>query len=347
MKALLAKLKALCWRLRYALLGTLAVLLLAVGGAYGWKVYTFRKGPEHAVELLRKALQDTRLDTLAKMVDFRDLSLDMAQNIIAVRPRAAPQARTPEEAQALLAETIQQTLLQSLESARSPDNAKAPIPPGAPLAPLPMNFITQLADGLAIQSTKDGVVFLRKDVEYPRAETTFPLVLLMENRPGWNWVVTRVVNAEELVRMFTAAEDNLQRQRDAAFDEKNALELRLMNNQLRLVSCTAHAQRLSGKNTAILSMEVIGHNIGKDAVHNLNLRVALTGSSVTAEKQVNMAQRINPGENFSYTWNADISEPTPENEGLLQADNLQCSATPHSMTLSSGKLLYIREKSTP
>ena len=344
MKTFLAALIQLCRRLRFVLLGVALVVLLALGGAYGWKTYKYRHSPDFALENLRKALQPPKPEALAKLVDFRALSLDLARNIYAERPETPRQGNSEEESIALMAETIQRSLLEALENARNPDNAKKPVAANAPLSPVPATLIAQLGNGLAMQSFKDGVALARAEVEYPRAERDFTVVLLLEERPGRGWTVTRIANAGELARQFAGAEQSLQRQRDEAFAEKNQAEQRRMNAQLRITSCTAAARLLADKTTALLSMEILGHNVGKEAIANLNLRVSITGKGAELQKQLNMAQRINPGENFAYTWNADISENTPENEALLRAGALQCAAEPHAMTLHTGVLLYIREK---
>lgn len=120
-----------------------------------------------------------------------------------------------------------------------------------------------------------------------------------------------------------------------------------MNAQLTITSCTVRAERLSDKKTLLLSMEILGHNTGKYAIHNMNLVTSITGARETVERHINIARRISPGENFHYTWNTDLSTDAPEDAALLAAPKLQCLVRPHTMTLSSGEMLYIRPKPTP
>lgn len=347
MKRLLAILALLPARLRLTLLLTLIIILVAAGGALGWKRYQYRKSPDYAVATLINALAPPRLEQLAALVDFRALAHDFAAHIYAARPQTVRHSADPQEAVALMADEVQRQLLAALEQALTPEKTRKPLPPDAPLAPLPDTLIPQLAEKLTLRSTRDNLAFLHAEIEYPRAETMFPLILLMEQRPAQGWVVTRVANAQDVVQHFVRAEASLQEQRQRALLEKNQLEQLRMDAQLSILSCTLHAERLSDKKTFLLTLEIFGFDKGPHSIHNLNFDVTIVGAGDPIQRRLNMARRIAPGEHFSYIWHMDLDPQNPEDKALMAASDLQCMAHPRAMALSSGELLYIRPSPTP
>lgn len=344
LKATLSPCVALCKRFRWFLIGTVTLVLLAIGGAYSWKQYQYYKSPEYVFVILQKALLPPQLDILAKYVDFTSLSTDLAQWIYVERPE------TPREGEGALAvrhlaDNIQRALLFALEQIRAAVKVKPP-DPKAPLDPLPDGAIAQIVATLKLQPTEHGVAILRAEIKHTQAEQTFILNFLLENRQGHGWLVTRIANAQDIVRQFVAAQENLTRQREEAFQERNRNTQRRMDAQIQVLSCTAHAKVLSEHNTPLLTMSVTGMNMGPASIHNLNFAARLSIADNTIERHINMAQRIQPGEHFTQTWNVDLND-TPEDNALLRAGTLQCSARPHSMVLSSGEWLYIEDKTPP
>ena len=345
--SLLATLKAGIIRLRFVLGGSLLVIVLAVGGAYGWKAYKYRQSPEFALEKLNKALLTGKKEDLAKMVDFRTLAIDLATIIYARRPET-PAMGTQDQSVTLLADAIQRLLFTVLEPLKD-DKAPPPVPPETPLAPLPYNFFPQVAGKLVLQSHQENAALAGATIRYGRIEQDFPLVLLMEHR-GDGWRVTRIANAGDMVRLFVQAENSLQQQRLLAWEEKNASELRRMNGQLDIRSCTAAVTRLSDQKTLLLTAQIVALNRGPHTIHNMNLVGSFTNPDVPAleeKRHINIAVRMPPGEQLIHTYNAELRLDDPGDAALAEAKSLICTISPQAMTLGSGEVLHLREKPRP
>lgn len=342
-----ATLKATILRLRLVLGISLVVILLAMGGAYGWKTYKFQQSPEFALQNLNKALLAGKKEELAHMVDFRSLATHLATTIYARRPET-PATGTRDQSVMLLADAVQRMLLTALEPAKD-DKAPPAVPRESPLAPLPANFSSQLVGKLTLQSQKEGVAFAVVNINYGRVEKDFPLLLLMENKPD-GWRVTKLANADEVVTLFVNAEHYLHSQRDQALKEKNDEQLGRMNAQLEIRSCTAAVLRLSDKKTVLLSAQLIALNRGPHTIHNMNLMATFTPVSAPNTKyprRVNIAVRMPPGEHITHTYNAELNMDNPEDAALAAAGPLQCTISPSAMALSSGEVLHLREKPAP
>ena len=346
-KKFIAALKATLFRLRFQLLLGVLILLVAMGGAYGWRTYQYRQTPEFALENINKYVLSGKRTELATLVDFRALALDLAENIYKQRPDTALLGPASQKT-ASMADAIQMRLFTELEPPK--DVKPAPkLPLEAPLAPLPTDFFAQIAGKFVIQTTRENMALIRAVVDYPRVQQPFPVVLLME-RKGGGWRVTRLANADDLVARFVQAEAKLQEQRQQALEEKNASELSRMKAQLDITSCTVAAATLSDRKTVLLTIQVMGRNKGPHTIHNMNLIATLTGSAqsgLAMQRHVNIAARMPPGENLSHTYNAELDMDNPEDAALLKAGKLQCTASPRAMTLSSGEVLYLREKPAP
>lgn len=344
---ILTGLKATIIRLRLVLGISLAMIVLAVGGAYGWKTYKHRQGPEFALQNINKSLLAGKKEDLARMVDFRALATHLAATIYAHRPQTPAQG-TRDQSVMLLADNVQRILLTALEPAKD-DKAPPPVPPETPLAPLPANFSAQLAGKLTLQSQKEGTALALVKINYGRVEKEFPLLLLMEDKPD-GWRMTKLANADEVVDLFVQSERYLQDQRDQALKEKNDEQLNRMNAQLEIRSCTAASQRLSDKKTVLLSAQLIALNRGPHTIHNMNLLATLTPANAPDkhyQRRINIAVRMPPGEHMTHTYNVELNLDNPEDAALAAAGPLQCTITPSAMALSSGEVLYLREKPNP
>lgn len=333
--------KAFLLRFRLPILLTLVVLLLAVGGAYGWRYYQYYTGPEHALLKLNAALTNTDQEQLAELVDFRGLAMDFAGAIQSVYPPASPSP----ESRARIADAIQRMVLNALVEAKE-DKPPKDLPPNAPLAPLPPDFIRQLGGNLKLQRALDNVALVQHTVHYSRAERDFPLLLQMTRTPEFGWRITRIINAPDLVQAFKAAENSLKEQQEAAFAEKNADQQLRMDAQFNVISCTVSAGWLSDKRTALMVIEVMGRNTGSATIHNMNFLTTVMNSSQTSLyfRHLNVARRILPGEQFRHTWTVDLNPREAADARLLAVKGLQCVARPWAMTLGNGEVLHIREK---
>ena len=343
--ALLAPVKSLLYRLRYILLGSTVILLLAVGGAYGWKVYTHRQSPEYALEKINQALLTGKRGELAALVNFRSLALDFAQAIYDQRPQT-PRNAEGEAGILLMADQVQLALFKALEQIK--DDKPVKIPPEAPLAPLPQDFLAQIAGKLRIHSRQDDLTFVRAEVDYGRAQKKFPILLLMELRED-GWRITRLANARDMVALFVDGEKLLQTQREDALAEKNADEQIRMDAQFQVNSCTAAITPLSNSKTVLLTIQIMGHNRGEHSIHNMNLIATLTLPAAAGQpaqslrRHVNLARKVSPGENLTHTYNVELDPANPEDARIIKAPRLQCQVRNRAMTLSSGAVLHIRD----
>lgn len=333
--------KAFVLRFRLSIILTLLVVILAAGGAYGWRYYQYYTGPEHALLELNNALRDADQKKLANLVDFRALASDFAEAILKVYPPAAPTYETT----ARTADAVQLAVLQALAEAKEDKPPKEPAA-DAPLAPLPSNFIQQLAGKLTLQRTLDNVALIQRTVSYPRAERDFPLLLQMTDTEEFGWRITRVINAMELAQAFKAAEASLKLQQEAAFAEKNADQQLRMDEQFPISSCTVAAGRLSDKRTALMVIEVMGRNAGPSSIHNANFVVTVTDAAQQPlyTHHLNVARRSLPGEQFNHTWTVELDPSDAAAARLLRAKRLQCAVRLWALALGSGEVLHIRDK---
>lgn len=343
----LPTIKATIVRLRLVLGISLIVVLLAVGGAYGWKTYKHRQSPEFTLQNLNKALLTNNKEELSKLVDFRSLATNLATNIYAQRPQT-PMAGTRDQSVVLLSDDIQRMLLAALDTPKD-DKAPPPVPAETPLAPLPADFSAQFNGKLTLQSKKEGAAFAMVNIRYARVEKDFPLMLLIEDKAD-GWRVTRLANAEELAKLFVQAEQHLQNQRDQALSEKNAQQLDRMTAQLEVRSCSAAIQQLSDKKTVLLTAQFVALNKGPHTIHNMNLVANFTAKStpeLRVERRINIAVRMPPGEHITHTYNTELQLDKTEDAALAAAGALECTLSPNAMALSSGEVLYLRVKPTP
>ncbi len=242
-------------------------------------------------------------------------------------------------------DAVQLAVLNALAAAKEDKPPKEPAA-DAPLAPLPSDFIQQLAGKLTLQRTLDNIALIQCAVSYPRAGRDFPLLLQMTDTAEFGWRVTKVVNALELAQAFKAAEASLKLQQEAAFAEKNADQQLRMDKQFPISSCTVSAGRLSDRRTALMVIEVMGRNAGPSSIHNANLVVTVTDAAQQPlfTRHLNVARRSLPGEQFNHTWTVELDPSDAASARLLGAKRLQCAVRLWALALGSGEVLHIRDK---
>lgn len=324
-------------KLLVCFVGLVALAGCVVGGL---RYYTIQRSPEKAVQTITLALQKGNRIALASLVDFRSLAENFSQHIVAAYG-ADTVPPLPD-----LADTIQQKVLESFDAKAAESGKPTKAALYAPLNPFPPDTLVQIGTTLEVQTIENNFALLRAKVDYPRAETAFTLVFQMDKSASDAWRISKIVNAAEMVQAFMAAEASIARQKADALAEKNAEQRKRMDAQLRIHSCTAVAGLLSDRQTALLTVEILGRNPGPHAVHNLNIEASLTGKKDPHAPSIfllNLAKRTLQGEDFSHTWNIALDVQNPEHQYLLREKTLQCGVQFNNMGLSSGEVLFVRK----
>lgn len=322
------------------IIGTLVLAIVAGGAFWGWQQYQFKQSPQKALQDIALALQKGNRQSLAILVDFRSLSENFAQQVLQNSPAGAE--FPPVE---ILAENVQQRILDSFTKTEDPKKAAKP-DPYAPLNPMPPDTIAQLATSIEMQQVGATFALARATVDYPRAEKKFTLIFQMEKKKGLGWQIIKIANAQELVHAFIQAQQSIDQQKSNALAEKNAEQQQRMDKQMVVNSCTAVAGMLSDGKTALLSVEVLARNPGPHAVLNFNLEATLNSTKNSEKTQkflLNLAKRTLQGENLSHTWNITLDPQNPDHQDLLAEKKLQCTARFNNMGLSSGEILFLRK----
>ena len=173
----------------------LALLLgaLAVGAVL---LYRYRTGPDSVFANLRTALMEGDKAGLAAIMDFRSLSEDIVLAVFAVDPPDTAQAHRKAEMQ----DEAQRLVLKALADGKN--TKPEPVPPRKLFERVPFmpsDVVPQFATGMTLEKTaKDAQIHAR--VTHHGLQRDFPVRLLMERRQG-GWQVTRLLNAQELVRL--------------------------------------------------------------------------------------------------------------------------------------------------
>jgi hypothetical protein len=311
--------------------------LLAVGAVH---LYRYRTGADSAFQALRAALQTGDKAGLAVMVDFRALSEDIVQAVIAVYPQAA----TNETQQAELRDEAQRLALHALGSKKStkPESA-ASRKPFAPVAVVPEDVIAQIAAGLKLETGADGMQ-IRSQFTHGGLQADFPLRLRMERRQG-GWLVTRLLNAQEVISVYKGAVDALRAGDEAAWTAENEKILARMRAHFHAPQCLAAVNLLGNKREAILVVKVTADNTDTTTLHHVNLLCDIRAGNGTRvySRHLNVVQRVYGGGSFANTWTVVLDAAGEDAVRLLRAGPLSCTVEPRVLSIGVGEVLYPRK----
>ena len=312
------------------------IVLLAAGGAL---FYRYRTGPDYAFKNLRAALGEGDKGGLATMVDFRALSEDLVLAALAAYPQDAADATRKAEMQ----DEAQRLMLRSLAAMKDakPESVQ-PRKLFAPVPFVPQDVIAQFASVMKLEKQPDKVQILSR-FTHNELQTEFPVRLLMERRMG-SWLVTHLLNAQDVANLYKGAVDAIQAEDETKLAAKNEKIMSKMHAHFNAPQCRASVGLMSSRQEAMLVVKVMANNTGETTLHSVNLWCdvrAGNGTSVYG-RQLDVVQRVDKGGAFANTWTVMLDADSAEAARLLQAGPLSCSVDPRVMSVGLGEILYPR-----
>jgi len=202
----------------------------------------------------------------------------------------------------------------------------------------------QIAAGLTSE-TMPGGMQLRSQFTHKGLQAEFPVRLLMERRNGV-WVVTRLLNAQELLNRYKEAAAALRAGDIAVRTDENEKIRARMHAHFYEPQCLASVNLLSGKRDAVLVVKVTASNTDTTPMLHVNLLCEVragNGKPVLLSRQLNVARRVNGGGSFANTWTVVLDANSEEAVRLLQAGPLSCTVEPKSLGVGGGEILYPRK----
>jgi len=313
------------------------IVMLAAGGLF---FYRYRTGPDYAFKALRAALSDGDKVKLATMMDFRALSEDLVQSVLAVYPQAAAN----EARQAAMRDEAQILVLKALAAGQNTKHEAVPPRKLFEAVPfVPEDVIAQFTAGMKLEKAS-GETRIYSQFVHNELQTHFPVRLRMERRQG-DWLVTHLLNAQELVSLYKRAMDAILAEDEAKLAEKNEKILSKMRAHFDSPQCLAAVNLMGERQEAMLVVKVTAKNTDTTTLHNVNLLCdvrARDGTSVYA-RQLNVIQRVYGGGEFSNTWTVVLDAGGEEAAKLLRAGPLSCTVEPKVMSVGAGEVLYPRK----
>ena len=310
---------------------------LVVGGVL---FYRYRTGPDYAFKLLRSALNEGNKAKLAAMVDFRALSEDLVQAVPAVYQQTAANATQKAEMQ----DEAQRQALKALGAGR--DAKPATVLPRKLFEAVPFvpeDIIFQFTAGMKLEKTPDGAQIASR-FTHNGLQTNFPVRLLLERKQS-GWLVTRLLNAQEVVSLYKVAMDAVLAEDEAKLAKKNETILSRMRAHFNSPQCLVSAHLMGSRREAMLVIKVAARNTDTTTLHSVNLLcdVRAGNGSPVYSRQLDVVQRVYSGGAFSNTWTIVLDTDSEEATRLLQAGPLSCTVEPRVMSVGVGEILFPRK----
>ncbi len=326
------------WKIQ--LLAAAVVLALSSGAWYGWQKYTHAQSPEAYAEKLNAALAAKDLESLATLVDFRELTEDIATRILA-QPMPSAFSTPNQQEVPLLAEQIQNFFLANIKEPKDAPTDDYEVDPLDPIFPLPVDFIKQIAGNFIVETKVNNGAILSVKMHYPRLDKEYPFYFFIKQNPEWR--LTRLANAEELLKTYVAEETVVEAGRKKVYDKQRAQDLKRIEAQFHVEECTAFIHSPRGQTVPLLMVRIAGYNKGPFVIRNMTFDTTVNVQNEEAElafeHKINTAARLNVGTNLEDSYSLELETESREAKILLGAKKLTCTATVHFMTLDNGTML--------
>ncbi len=327
---------------KWFLLGFILLLIMSMGGFYGWKHYQYLQSPQHFLSQLNAATQSNDFVTLAKLVDFRGIAEDISKQI--VRAPIPPSADKPRETDYLaMSDKIQNDFIIAMENKDKDTTTKTANDPLSSLEPLPKDFAAQISGKFELQTTVEDEGLISVSVNYPRLDKKYKLLFTISKNPEWK--ITRFNNTAELIEEYIAEENKLEVLRDLKFQKDNAEMQASMLKQFTVKQCTAFLHTTSDGQSSLF-VRVNGYNNGPYIILNMTFETNVTVHGVQGNLEfkhdLNMAARLLPGVDLIDSYSIELDQNNERDEKILSAQEFSCTARIRLMTLSNGKLLFTK-----
>jgi hypothetical protein len=208
---------------------------------------------------------------------------------------------------------------------------------------VPKDVIAQLAAGMTLEKSSAGMQIASRFTHHA-LQKDFPVRFLLERRPE-GWRVTRLLNAQELVSLYKGTMDALLAEDEAKLAATNEKIMEKMRAHFSAPQCLSAVNLMASEHEAMLVVKVTARNTDKTTMHSVNLLCNVYASNGTPvfSRQVEVAQRVFSGGDFSNTWTIVLDTDSEDAARLLQAGPLSCTVEPRVMSVGVGEILYLRK----
>lgn len=322
----------------------LLVVLAAVGSWQGWKYYQYRQSSQCVFDALKNSLRQVEPEKLAELVDFPSLGRRIAFSIAEFYPfieRGSNQQAA-----------IQERFLSHLQEMLAAKPGKPHhMPPDEalqqPLEALPPDFVKQLQTTMSLNTTGAGnpnMAFISAVLHHPQLDMDFTLIFLLQ-RTSAGWRLTDLPNAREVIAQFRDAQLKRYEARKLQLRKKNEETQKLMASTLKIQSCEVAAGVISDNKTLLARVIVVGRNASAEQINGISLQADIRDAQgkLILTRYLDKAKPFYPGQPFEQGWTIEMEADSPDGRALLQGGKLQCTTRWQTMSLNSGRVLYIRE----
>lgn len=331
------------------LAGVILLAALVAGGIFGFREYQYRQSANYAFEQLREALNPPKPDQLARLVDFNAIGNELARAI----KKSFPFYLAGKDQERNIRNRLQNALLRSF---MQKDEKKAALPDlddqqallQVPLEIMPADFVSQLRESLVLREAGERSAILMAKIDQPLLGRSFTPVLGLDKTAS-GWKVDKVLNADELLAQLREAMLQRHVKLRNVYEHKNMLTSKRMDSLLPVQSCSVHAGLLSDGKTLVMTVQVIGRNKGNVQINNFNVDASIMGKNgkLVAQRFLNVAKPVAPGEDFNHRWNFELESDSPLARAIMQNQPLQCAAKWQTLGLNNSEVLHILEVPNP
>ncbi len=330
---------------KFHLLGLTLALALAGGGWFGWQKYTHSQSPEYFLDQLNAAMAAKDLESLARLVDFRSLSEDMAKRILA-QPMPSEYSTPKQTEIPLLAEELQTFFLENIKDPKDAPTEEIEENSLDPLEPLPVDFISQIINNkFTLETRMDNGAIASVKLHYPRFKLDLPFYFYLKEVPEWR--VIRVANAENLLKKYITEDSTIEAGRKQVYKKQREQDRKRIEKQFMVEGCTAFIHQPRGQKVPLLMVRVEGYNKGPFTIRNMifdtTINVENHDAELSFKQRINTAARLTVGTNLEDSYTLELETESREAKILLGAEKVTCSAKVFFMTLDNGAMLHLEE----
>lgn len=333
----------------------LAILVLCIalcgvgaGGFYGYRWYEYRQTSAFAMEKLKNAISPADPESLAKLVDFRSVSQDLAQAIM----KSFPFYLAGQEQDRKISDALQTAILKHLSekpasfAVQEEENEEKALQ--KPLIILPPDFGEQFVKNMNMHETSPDSAMLSTTITNPQLERPVKLLLKLQKGPN-GWRLNHVLNATELASQLRGELLKRHIRLREVFEAKNSATRKKMEQTLPMVACNADGGLLSDGKTFILMIHVLARNISQIQANNYSVDVSIFGknNNLVEKRFLNTAKPVGPGEDFEHRWSFELESQSPLAQELMANLPLHCSAAWQTLGLGNSQVWHIEEVPNP
>jgi hypothetical protein len=361
------KLKKIGRVLFFALIG----IGVVGGGAFGIRFYVQKKKAslEYAIEQLNLGIAAGNVEQLATVVDFASLSADLAADIMAIRP--ADGSDSGDDARQRCQQAVRQKLEAVLGGKKEggerghPMAGGEPPPPGAgpdqalaledpvftilkePTPILPPNLLEQIrSHPPALQVRDENTAILATTVTHDVLNREFVLRLTMQ-RENTGWRLVGLGNGTQVVGDFMGRINEMKARAVDAFNQENDRQRLLMNTYDHVGSCRSVLFLHGSGGVVQMRVTLEGMNMGDRDLFASGSTCDLFDrkNAKIASLRLENVRTVAAGEHFEHGWfyNFEDGERPPQVDAIIAAGEVHCKATPTTVSLGKGSMLYLHD----